>query len=378
MDGGGGRGGAGGSRSGGGRDWGWRMRTGGGGNGKRGAVRGVRGTRTWDRGGVPGGAKGSNSGGSGALGGCGGDSARGSSGSERLRRGGAVGSVRAGGGRAAGGGGAGAPPFAGPGLVAGRVGPVRRRRRGLGGPRVVQPGTGGGGPPPSLDLPRRGAALVAAGGTGRVAVPGRGGPRGPFWPGRGGLADTVLFFEGRPLVVGGVVGWSARWVVLPSHALVLLVHGGLRTGGVGLSAVVVVVVVVVVAVVCVLVAVALVVIVMVLRVCPENPLAFLWGLGAGDRLQPLGPYGLVGSGGGSGAGLYSNRGRGSNVPGSVWPAAVVVCGGWMTGRLEMGLLTRVWTGSCPVAASVVAAPAWGEGGSGCGGWKVLAWVWLRV
>ena len=53
--------------------------------------------------------------------------------------------------------------------------------------------------------------------------------------------------------------------------------------------------------------------------------------------------------------------EGSHVPGSVWPAAVVVCGGWMMGRLEMGMLTRVWTGSCWVAASAVAAAAGGRG-----------------
>ena len=52
--------------------------------------------------------------------------------------------------------------------------------------------------------------------------------------------------------------------------------------------------------------------------------------------------------------------EGSHVPGLVWPAAVVVSGGWMTGCLEMGMLTRVWTGSCSVAASVVAAAAGGR------------------
>ena len=41
-------------------------------------------------------------------------------------------------------------------------------------------------------------------------------------------------------MVGGVVGFSARWVVLPSHALVLFVHGGLCSFGVGRWAVVVV------------------------------------------------------------------------------------------------------------------------------------------
>ena len=33
----------------------------------------------------------------------------------------------------------------------------------------------------------------------------------------------------------------------------------------------------------------------------------------------------------------------------------------MTGRLEMAMLTRVWTASCWVAASVVAAAAGGRG-----------------
>ena len=53
--------------------------------------------------------------------------------------------------------------------------------------------------------------------------------------------------------------------------------------------------------------------------------------------------------------------EGSHVPGSVWPAVVVVCGGWMTGRLEMGMLTRAWRGSCWVAASAVAVAAGGRG-----------------
>ena len=77
-----------------------------------------------------------------------------------------------------------------------------------------------------------------------------------FWYGGGGW----------PLVVGGVWGWGAR--VLPSHALLLRVHGGLWFGGVGWWAVVVGVVVLEVVVVGALVAVALVVVVMVLRVWP--------------------------------------------------------------------------------------------------------------
>ena len=67
------------------------------------------------------------------------------------------------------------------------------------------------------------------------------------------------------------------------------------------------------------------------------------------------------AGAGRGPGLTVTEVEGSHVPGSVWPAAVVVCGGWMTGRLEMGMLTRIWTAPCSVAASVVAAAAGGRG-----------------
>ena len=65
-------------------------------------------------------------------------------------------------------------------------------------------------------------------------------------------------------------------------------------------------------------------------------------------------------GAGRGPGLTVTVVKGSHVSGLVWPAVVVVCGGWMTGRLEMGMLTRVWTGSCWVAASAVAAAAGGR------------------
>ena len=69
-----------------------------------------------------------------------------------------------------------------------------------------------------------------------------------------------------PLVVGGVCGWSARW--LPSHTLVVFVHGGLWPGGVGWWAVVVVGVVLVVVVAGSLVVVAWVVVGLVLWVRP--------------------------------------------------------------------------------------------------------------
>ena len=51
-------------------------------------------------------------------------------------------------------------------------------------------------------------------------------------------------------------------------------------------------------------------------------------------------------GAGWGPGLTVTVVEGSHVPGFVWPAVVVVCGGWMTGRLVTGMRTRAWTGSC--------------------------------
>ena len=101
-------------------------------------------------------------------------------------------------------GGAGALPFAGSGLVMGRVGPLGRGQWGLGSPawcREVLAGGGGVSSPPSMDLPRRGvapgkvdAAAVAAGGTGPVVVGGvvLGGLGGPLGRERGGRAGTVL------------------------------------------------------------------------------------------------------------------------------------------------------------------------------------------
>ena len=99
-----------------------------------------------------------------------------------------------------------------------------------------------------------------------MTAPGGVRPGGPLRRGCGGRGDTVPGTGWWPLVVGGVWGWSARW--LPSHTLVLLVHGGLCPGGVGSWAVVVVGVVSVVVVVGLLVVVVLVVVGMVLRVWP--------------------------------------------------------------------------------------------------------------
>ena len=99
-----------------------------------------------------------------------------------------------------------------------------------------------------------------------MTVPGGAGPGGPLRRGCVGRGDRVPGTGGGPLVVGGVWGWSAWW--LPSHTLVLLVHGGLWPDGVGWWAVVVVGLVLVVLVVGPLVVLALVVMGMLLRVGP--------------------------------------------------------------------------------------------------------------
>ena len=145
--------------------------------------------------------------------------------------------------------------------------------------------------------------------------------------------------------------------------------------GVVLGVVVVVVVVVVVA--GALVALALVVVVMVLRVCPQDPLAFRWGLGVGHGLQPLGLYGLVDSGGGSGAGLDGNGGRG--VP---HPWVGLAGGGVRLWGLDGGVLGDVdvdegLDGVVLCGRLSGGGSRWGEGDSGCGGCGVVAWVWVR-
>ena len=57
------------------------------------------------------------------------------------------------------------------------------------------------------------------------------GPGGPFGVDLVAGEIRFLVWLGWPLVVGEVWGWSAQ--LLPSHTLVLLVHGGWWPGGVG-------------------------------------------------------------------------------------------------------------------------------------------------
>ena len=189
-----------------------------------------------------------------------------------------------------------------------------------------------------------------------------------------------LVWGGWPLAVGGECGWSALW--MPSHSLVLFVHGGMWPGGVGWWAVVVVGVVLVVVVLGPLVVMALVVVRLPLQIWPLDPLWVFWsplrGWGVGHRAQPLGLYYVVGRGGGSGAGLDGDGGRGVPHP---W-VGLASGGGGLWGMddgalgdadvdegLDGVLLGGRLCGGCGCR--------W-EGGVGCGGLVVLAWVRVRV
>ena len=137
---------------------------------------------------------------------------------------------------------------------------------GPGGLRVVLPGTGGGGSRPSMDPPRRGAVAAAAGGMGRVTVPGGVGPGGPPWRRLWGRRDTVPGTGG--VALGGSWGMGVeRLVAAIRYAGTARARGVLARWG-RWWAVVVVGVVLVVVVVGPLVVVALVVVGMVLRVWP--------------------------------------------------------------------------------------------------------------
>ena len=164
----------------------------------------------------------------------------------------------------------------------------------------------------------------------------------------------------------------------------LFVHGGLWPGGEGWLAVVVVGLVLVVVVVGLLVVVALVVVGLVLRVWPLDPLLVfrspLWGWGVGHRAQPLGLHYVVGRGGGSGAGLDGDGGRG--VP-RTWVGLAGGGGGlWGMddGALDDGNVDKGLDGVVLGGRLCGGGGCRWERGVGCGGWGVLAWVsvWVRV
>ena len=93
----------------------------------------------------------------------------------------------------------------------------------------------------------------------------------------------------------------------------------------------------------------------------------LGGWGFGHRAQSLGLYCLVCSGGGSGAGLNGDCGRGVRRP---W---VGLASG--DGDVDEGFDTVVLGGRLCGGGG-----RWWEGGVGCGGWGVLVrvGVWVRA
>ena len=162
----------------------------------------------------------------------------------------------------------------------------------------------------------------------------------------------------------------------------LFVHGGLWPGGVGWWAVVVVGVVLVVLVVVPLVVVVLVVVGLVLRVWPLDPLwvfrSPLWGWGVRHCAQPLGLHYVVGRGGGSGARLDGDGGRGVPRPlvrlagggGGLW--------GMDDGAPGDGDVDEGFDGVVLGGQLCGGGGCWWEGGVGCGGWGVQAWVRVWV
>ena len=131
-----------------------------------------------------------------------------------------------------------------------------------------------------------------------------------------------------------------------------------------------------------LVVVVLVVVGLVLWVWPIDPLwvfrSPFWGWGVGHPGQPLGLHYVVGRGGGFGAGLDVDGGRGVPRPwvglagggGGLWGMDDGALG---DGDVDEGLDGVVLGGRLCGGGGC----RW-EGGVGCGGWGVLAWVRVRV
>ena len=412
--GGGALGGVWGSGSGGGGGWGWWMGMGGGGRGEPGGASGGRGRWSWGGGGVPGGVGGRWSGGGGGFG-WGSCMAGGGRGRWTWGGGGARGGARGSGSDGSGVSGGRGGPWGSRSGASGSVGAVgecavrggERERRclrdrapslessqsgGVGGSWGASRGAawywGGGGVPRRPWIRHVGVwwrqrLVVWVEGLSLAGL----GPGGPFGVVvvAGGIAIRFLVRGGwlvrggRPLAVGGVCGWSAG---LPSHSVVLFVHGGLWPGGVGRWAMVVVGVVLVVVVVGPLVVVVCVVVGLVLRVWPMDPLLVfrspLWGWGVGHRGQSPGLHYVVGRGGGLGAGFDGDGGRGVPRPlvglagggGGLWGMDDGALG---DGDADEGLDGVVLGGRLCGGGGC----RW-EGGVGCGGWGVLAWVRVPV
>ena len=243
-------------------------------------------------------------------------------------------------------------------------------------------GGGVGVPPSSMDPPRRGVVAAAAGAMGRVTVLGGVGPVGPLRRGRGCRGDTVPGTGGlagtRGVAPGGRWGmrversvgaipfagaFRARGVVAPWGRVVGSGSGGggVGSGGGGAAG-----------------GGVLVVVGLVLRVWPMDPLwvfwSPLWGWGVGHCGQPLGLRYVVGRGGGFGAGLEGDGGRGVPRP---WGRLAGGGGGLRQmddGALGDGDVDEGLDGVVLGGRLCGGGGCRSEGGVGCGGRGVLAWV----
>ena len=254
---------------------------------------------------------------------------------------------------------------------------------GVGGSWAVSRGAawywgGWGGPPSSMDPPRRGAA---AGGMGRVTVLGGVGPGGPLRRGRGGWGDTdtvpgtgvapggrwgmrvecsvaAIPFAGAVRARGVVARWG-RGVGSGSGGGGVGSGGGGAAGGGGVGSV----------------GVGIAGMAHGLLWVFRSP---LWGCRVGHRGQPLGLHYVVGRGGGFGAGLNGDGGRG--VP--VSSVGLAGGGGGLRGMDDGTLGDR--NADEGLDGVVLGGRLCGgggcrwEGGPGYGGWGVLAWVRVRV
>ena len=103
-----------------------------------------------------------------------------------------------------------------------------------------------------------------------------------------------------------------------------------------------------------------------------------WGLGVGDRAKSLGLYCLVGSGGGSGARLNGDCGRGVPRP---W-VGLAGSGGGLWGPEDRAFGDRdINKGSDGVVLGgrlFGGGGRWWEAGVGCGRWGVPVWVRVLV
>ena len=242
---------------------------------------------------------------------------------------------------------------------------------------------GGGGPPSSMDLPCRGVVAAAAGGMGRLTVSGGVGSGGPPRRGHGCRGDTVAGTGGtapggrwgmrlersvtaipyagavraREVVArwGRVVGSGSGGGGVAGGGCGAAGGGGASSGGVGVAG-------------------------MALGPLAGIPVPLVGGPGVQHRAQPLGLYCSEGRGGGSGAWLNGDSGRGVPRPWVGLAGGVGGLWGLNDGALGDGDVYEGLDGVVLGGPLCGGGGRWWEGGVGCGRWGVLVWVrvWVRA